>query len=181
MRGKTGPAEWLVILTTSAPPLLASEQPLVQAIDTSGFRLLAVAVSDASTLSWGDRLYIGPGTWDRVRDIERQLTYQWLTPAVQRVLALTVAAIVRRNEVRFIEVFNTTALDDLNDHPLALLPGLARDCWETLISERAQRRFTDFADLTARVDCLEHPYELLVERILVELRTGDESYHWLTA
>jgi putative nucleotide binding protein len=180
MRGEAGTGEWVMVLTASAPPLVASEQPLIQAMDMTGFRLLAVAVADSSDLSWGDRLYIGPGAWDRVVGIERQLTYQWLTPTVQRVLAPTVAAIIRRNEARFIEVFNTTVLDDLDDHPLALLPGLARDCRESIIDARAQRRFADFGDLIARVPCLDQPQDLLVERVLVELRESEDTYHWLT-
>lgn len=181
MRGEAGTGEWVMVLTPNAPPLVASEQPVIQAIDTTGFRLLAVAVSEASDLSWGDRLYIGPGAWDRVVGIEHRLTYQWLTPAVQRVLRPTVAAIIRHNEARFIEVFNTTVLNDIEGHPLTLLSTLGHVCREAIIAERAQRRFTDFEDLTTRVACCDHPQELLVERVLVELRTDDDVYHWLTA
>lgn len=30
------------------------------------------------------------------------------------------------------------------------------------------------------LECLDRPRELLVKRVLIELRTGDETYHWLT-
>ena len=180
MRGIAGTAEWLLVLAARAPPLVGCEQPVVQAIDTTGFRLLAVAVTETSDCSWGDRLYIGPGAWDRVAGIERQLTYQWLISAVQQVLAPTVAAIIRRNEARFIEAFNTTVLAGVDDHPLTLLPGLTHDYQEAIIAARAQQRFADFDDLTTRVACCDHPRELLVERVLLERREGEDAYHWLT-
>jgi putative nucleotide binding protein len=180
MRAEIEDEEWLMVLAARAPPLLGNPQPLVQGLATTGFRLLAVTVTDESNLSWGDRLYIGPGVWDRVVGIEQQLTYQWLTPAVQSVLQPTVAAIIRRNETRFIEAFNTTVLDDLDGHPLALLSNLVPDCRKAVIEERSKRRFNDFGDLTARVDCLDQPQELLVERVLDELRAGEDAYHWLT-
>jgi putative nucleotide binding protein len=181
MRGQTGDEEWLIVLATQASSSSPSDHSLVQGVGTKAFPLVDVTVSNASDLSWGDRLYVGPGAWDRVQQIERQLTCQQLSPAVQGVLWPTVAGIIRRNERRFIEYFNTTTLDGLASHPLSLLPSLSAECREAIIAARHERRFADFNNLTARVDCLEQPRELLVERVLFELRAGEDTYHWLTA
>lgn len=180
MRGDTGDEEWLMVLAVGTTTPVDGTQALVQGLGTTTFPLLDVAVSDASALSWGDRVYIGPGTWDRVEGIERRLTYHDLTPAVQGVLWPTVAGIIRRNETRFIEYFNTTLLAGLDSHPLALLPSLSPECREAVIAARRQRRFVGFDDLTARVDCCDQPRELLVERVLFELRAGEDTYAWLT-
>jgi predicted nucleic acid-binding OB-fold protein len=172
--------EWLVVLAVGTTTPFESAQPLVQAVATTSFALVDVIVTDASALNRGDRLYIGPGAWDRVVGIDRQLTYHALSAVVQGVLG-PIERIIRRNEDRFIEVFNTTILDDVNGHPLALLPGLSADCREEIIAERSQRRFADFATLTDRVACCEQPCALVAERVLAELREGEKTYRWLTA
>lgn len=180
MRGDAGAEEWVMVLATGPPPATAGDRPLVQGLGVTTFPLLEVAVTDASELGWGDRLYIGPGTWDRVQRIERRLTPEELAPAVQSTLWPTVETLIRRNEARYIEYFNTTMLNDFDRHPLALLPDLAPDCRDAIIAARRQGRFVDFADLIARVECLDRPRELLVKRVLVELQAGDDTYHWLT-
>lgn len=181
MSGTIDDEEWLMVVAAQAPPFVGDEPPIVQCLAMRGLQLLAVVVTDASACQWGDRLYVGPGTWDRVERIEQRLTYQWLTPAVQQVLRPTVAAIIRHNEERFIEAFNTTILTDLDAHPLTLLSTLDPVCREAIRTERSQRRFDDFAELRTRVPCCDHPQDLLVERVLAELRGGDDGYRWLTA
>lgn len=173
--------EWVMVVATHPPPLVGYGSPVVQCLTMRGFRLVAVAVTDASACQWGDRLYVGPGSWDRVEAIEHRLSYEWLTPAVQEILRPTVAAIIRHDESRFIEAFNTTILDDLDAHPLTLLTALAPDCREAIRAERATQRFADFADLTARVACCERPQAVVADRVLAELQADEEGYRWLTS
>jgi predicted nucleic acid-binding OB-fold protein len=170
-----------MVLAAHPPPFVSRDSPVVQCLATRGFRLLAVVVTDTSACRWGDRLYVGPGVWDRVVGIEQCLSHQWLTTEVQQVLWPTVAAMIRHDEARFIEAFNTTILDDIDAHPLTLLTALECDCREAIMAERTQRRFADFEDLTTRVACCDNPHELLVERVITELRVGDDGYRWLTA
>lgn len=173
--------EWLIVLAARPPPLMGRDPPVIQCLATTGFRLLAVRVTDVSACSWGDRLYVGSGLWDRVEEIEQSLTYQWLTPAVQQILRPTVGAVIHRDEGRFIEAFNTTILEGVDVHPLMLLTALEPACREAIMAERAQRRFSDFGDLTNRVACCDNPQELLIERVIAEIRVGDDGYRWLTA
>jgi putative nucleotide binding protein len=180
MQAVTADDDWLVVLAVGTTTPFASAQPLVQAVGTTTFTLVDVTVTDASELDQGDRLYIGPGAWDRVCDIDRRLTYNELAPAVQSVLVSVVERIIRRNERRFIECFNTTIFDDRDEHPLALLPGLSADCQGAIVAERSQRRFADFTELTARVTCCEQPWDLVADRVLFELQESEDSYHWLT-
>lgn len=181
MEGARGDEEWLVVLGMGTTTLFESAQPLVQAVGATTFALVDVTVTDASTLAHGDRLYVGPGTWERVVGIERRLTTEELGPAVRAVLAPTIERLIRRNEERFIEVFNMTMFEDREGHPLDLLAGLSDDCQAAIVAARSQRRFRDFADLTDRVACVEQPWELLVERVLLELRGDADPYRWLTA
>jgi putative nucleotide binding protein len=176
-----GDEEWLVVLGVGTTTPFESPQPVVQAVGATRFALVDVTVTDASALDAGDRLYVGPGAWEQVVGIERHLTTQQLSPAVRAVLARTVERCIRHNEQRFIECYNTTVLDDLDEHPLALLPGLSPACREAIVAARRQRRFTDVGDLTARVACLDQPWDLLGERVLLELRGGEDTYRWLTA
>lgn len=173
--------EWLVVLAVGTTTPFECAEPLVQAVATTSFALVDVTVTDASVLDQDDRLYVGPGAWDRVVGIDRQLSYHALPAVVQGLLGPMIEQIIRRNENRFIEAFNTTVLDDCDCHPLALLPGLSAACREAIIAERSQRRFIDFADLTDRVVCCDHPCAMVAERVLAELRGDDDTYRWLTA
>jgi putative nucleotide binding protein len=173
--------DWLVVLTVGTTTPFESAQPLVQAVATTSFALVDVTVTDASALDRGDRLYVGPGAWERVVGIDCRLSYHALPAVVQGVLGPTIERIIRHNEDRFIEVFNTTILDDHDGHPLALLPGLSGDCREAIVAERSQRRFTNFSDLTTRVGCVEQPWDLVAGRVLSELRGDADTYRWLTA
>ena len=173
--------DWLVVLAIGTTTPFESAHPLVQAVATTSFALVDVIVTDASALDRGDRLYVGPGAWEQVVGIDRQLSYYTLPAVVQGVLGPTIERIIRRNEDRFIEAFNTTTLPDRDEHPLELLPGLSADCREEIVAERSQRRFSDFAALTDRVACCEQPCALVAERVLAELCGDDDTYRWLTA
>lgn len=172
--------EWLVVCAVGTTTPFESAHPLVQAVGTTTFALVDVTVTDTSALDQGDRLYVGPGTWDRVVGIDRRLSYHALPAVIQGLLGPTIERIIQRNEDRFIEAFNTTVLVDCDGHPLELLAGLSPACREAIVAERSQRRFADFADLTTRVECVEQPENLLGKRVLAELH-GDDRYRWLTA
>lgn len=181
MNTKIEGEEWLIVLAAHPPQFMGYNPPVVQCLATTGFGLLAVRVTDVSACSWGDRLYVGSGLWDRVEEVEQHLTYQGLTPAIQQILWPTIEAVVRRDEERFIEAFNTTILEGVDVHPLMLLTALEPVCREAIMAERAQRRFSDFGDLMNRVTCCDNPHELLTSRIIDEIRVGDDGYRWLTA
>lgn len=180
MRAEIQGEEWLTVLARGAFARTARGEPLVQGVGTTRFTLLAVVVTDDTSPEWGERLYIGPGAWDRVSRVCQHLTYQTLTPAAQDALAATVEGIVWNYEPRVLDCFNTTFLDGFAGHPLELLSGLEAECRDAIIRERTRGRFTDVADLQARVDCLQHPHDLVARRVVDELQAGDESYSFLT-
>lgn len=180
MRKAVHNEEWIVVLTQRPSKPTASSKPLVEAVGTRQFTLVAVVIAEPTEVSWGKRLYVGPGTWNQVSRVQRPLTYQTLTPDGQRVLRDTIAGIVTHDEPQVLECFNTTYLPGLTDHPLNLLPGLSSDCRDAIIRERKQRQFDDIDDLTYRVDCLSHPSTFVIRRVMTELQ-ADEPYRWLTA
>lgn len=180
MRAAVSNEEWVLALTQRPPEQTASPKAVVEAVGTTQFTLVAVVIADGIELNWGERLYVGPGTWTQVRRVQRQFTYQTLSPSSQRVLRDTVAGIVNHDETRVLECFNTTYLAGGTDHPLDLLPGLAPDCRDAIIRERNRQRFADIDDLTHRVDCLTHPSTFVVRRVMTELQADEEPYRWLT-
>lgn len=172
--------DWITVLTQIPPEQTASSKTVVQAVGTSQFTLVAVVLAADTELQWGERLYVGPGTWDQVSRIDRQLTYQTLTPGGQRVLRDTVAGIIHHNEPQVLACFNTTYLSGFDSHPLDLFPDLAPDCRDAIIRERNHQRFDDLDDLTRRVDCLTHPHTFVIRRVMAELQADEEPYRWLT-
>lgn len=73
MEGARADEEWLVVLDVGTTTPFESAQPLVQAVGTTTFALVDVTVTGAPDLAQGDRLYVGPGTWERVVGIEHRL------------------------------------------------------------------------------------------------------------
>ncbi|WP_266080839.1 DUF655 domain-containing protein [Haladaptatus caseinilyticus] len=64
-------------------------------------------------------------------------------------------------------------------HQLDLLPGVGPTLRDRIIEKRRRRSFENFSDLEERVTGLHAPTEIVVERILLELR-GETKYHLFT-
>ena len=162
--------EWIRVLTERPPDRNEKESRYVQTVGESGFMLLELAVAADTDLSRrpGGRRERGQSRRQPPADLPDAHAGR------QDRLEATIEDIITVNEQQFIDFYNNAQPIGLRKHQLDVLAGIGDTRREAIIDERRRGPFADFAELEARVDSLHDPQALLVERVLTELREGEE-------
>ncbi|QPV62318.1 DUF655 domain-containing protein [Halosimplex litoreum] len=150
------------------------KQPLAYALGREDFRLFEVVLGPDAGVSIGDDLVV-----DRAADaIERtgEVEYEDLTGGAQSELDYAVEDLVDEEERRFVDFYNDAQPITLRLHQLNLLPGIGKKLRNSILDERKRGPFESFDDLGERVEGLHNPREVVVERILEEIREDDLKY-----
>ncbi|WP_132058431.1 DUF655 domain-containing protein [Halorussus amylolyticus] len=150
------------------------KQPIAYAIGVEEFRLFEVTLEEDVSLTITDRFDA-----DRSSDLVsrvRELDYEDLSSAAQPELEHAIRAIVEADERRFVDFYNDAQPITLRLHQLNLLPGIGKKLRNNILEERKRGPFESFEELEERVSGLHNPKEVLVERILEELREDDLKY-----
>ncbi len=145
------------------------KEPLAYALGVEEFRLFEVIVT-ADDVSIGDRV-----TLEAIGDAH-EIDHDDLTGGAGSELEYAVEELVEAETDRFVDFYNEAQPITLRLHQLNLLPGIGKKLRNTILDERKREPFGSFDDLRERVDGLHSPEEVLVERILEELREEDLKY-----
>jgi len=149
------------------------KQPLVYAMGIGGFDLLECVVEDTEDVAIGDRIDVADAAF-----VEHcnHVDYDDLPSGAAAELDYAVEDLVAAEEERFVDFYNDAQPITLRLHQLNLLPGIGKKLRNNILDEREGRPFQSFRDLEERVSGLHNPEEVLVERILEELREEDLKY-----
>jgi len=147
---------------------------LAYALGVEEFRLFEITVQEDVSLTITDRFDASPGN-ELVAD-RREIEYEDLSGAAQSELEHAIRDVVETDEQRFVDFYNDAQPITLRLHQLNLLPGIGKKLRNNILEERKRGPFESFEDLESRVSGLHNPKEVLVERILEELREEDLKY-----
>jgi len=147
---------------------------LVYALGIEEFRLFEVTLEEDVSLTITDRFDAEPSD-DLVTNV-REIEYEGLSGAAQSELEHAIRDVVESNERRFVDFYNDAQPITLRLHQLNLLPGIGKKLRNNVLEQRKREPFESFEDLEDRVSGLHDPKEVLVERILEELREDDLKY-----
>lgn len=158
------------------------KEPLALAIGDMEFKLFELIIKPNVIPSIGDRVYIGKDLEKRkeIHQIKRRISYDELTPTAQVELPYVILQIVREQEKRFVDFYNTAQPITTRFHMLELLPGLGKKTMWAIIEERKKGLFTSFQDIANRVK-IHAPDKLIADRIKLELENPKEKYHIFVA
>lgn len=149
---------------------------LAYGLGESDFRLVELTLAEDADVGIGDRVVIEPAdereSVDRLRDIE----YGDLSNSAVSELDYVVEELVEREERRFVDFYNDAQPITLRLHQLNLLPGIGKKLRNNVLEERKRKPFESFAELEERVSGLHNPKDVLVDRIIEELRDDDLKY-----
>ncbi|WP_439026376.1 DUF655 domain-containing protein [Haloarchaeobius sp. DT45] len=148
--------------------------PLAYALGTRDFRLFEVTFESTPDVSIDDYVAVDPPAENvkRIRNVE----YDDISSGAKSELEYVVAEIVDENEQRFVDFYNEAQPITLRLHQLNLLPGIGKKLRNSILDQRKRQPFQSFEDLEDRVAGLHNPKEVLVERIIEELRDDDLKY-----
>ncbi|GAB7020224.1 hypothetical protein JCM18750_30850 [Halostagnicola bangensis] len=145
-------------------------------MDVEDFGLYEVAFDEDERLTIGSEVVVEP---DEERDIvvdAHSVEYDALSSGAQSELEYVVQDLVEDHEERFVDFYNEAQPITLRLHQLNLLPGIGKKLRNGILDERKRKPFDSFEDLEDRVSGLHDPDEILVERIIQELRDDDLKY-----
>jgi putative nucleotide binding protein len=154
-------------------------EPVAQLIGENWFTLLEVTPKPGTTMSAGERVYIGKAEREKVSLIKSRVGFDDLTQTAKNELQRVVSQIVKTNEKRFVDVFNTAGSLNIRQHSLELLPGIGKKHLEAILKARNEKKFESFEEINQRVSLLQEPSKLITERILLELQ-GTERFYMFT-
>lgn len=152
------------------------KRPLAHAVTVDSFRLLELVLSEDADLAIDDRVPADPGGSDAVAEA-REIRYEDLSAGATSELEYVVEDLVEDEANRFVDFYNEAGPITLRLHQLDLLPGIGDTLRNNILDQRKRGPFEDFADVSERVSGLHNPREVLVERILEEIREDDMKYY----
>ncbi|VVB77183.1 Uncharacterised protein [uncultured archaeon] len=153
-------------------------EPLVQLLGDNRFTLLE-AVPKTSDIKLKERVYLGKGERDKIALIKSRVMYADLTEVAKGELPTAIYEIIKRNEPRFVALFNSASSLNIRMHSLELLPGVGKKHLKSILAAREEKNFESFEDISKRVPLLQDPVKLLTERVIAELK-GDSRFYLLT-
>ncbi|SFR60018.1 DUF655 domain-containing protein [Halogeometricum limi] len=152
------------------------KSPLAYALGERNFRLFELRLGDDSDVSIGDRVVLYPAERREAVEEFREVSYDDVSNTAHSELEYVVEDVVTENERRFVDFYNDAQPITLRLHQLNLLPGIGKKLRNNILDERKRGPFESFEELEERVSGLHHPREVLVERIMEELRDDDLKY-----
>jgi putative nucleotide binding protein len=155
-------------------------EPVAQVLGNKYFSLLEVIIKPGLSLKPGQIIYIGDGKREEVQYIKGRVNYADLTVHAKDQLEVVIKELVKSNEQRIVEFFNKADSITTRLHSLELIPGIGKKHMWDIIDARREKPFVSLQDIHERVKLLPNPEEMVVKRIMMELR-GEDRYKLFTA
>lgn len=153
-----------------------SDEAIAQGVGVDNFTLLEVIPKEDASITIGDTVYVGEGDRDVIERVKSRIDHDELTGGAENELEYAVEAIIDAEEERFLEFFNEAGSVTIRMHQLDLLPGVGEKIRNTILDERKYEPFESLEDLEERVSGFHNPSDVLVERIMDEIRDRDVKY-----
>lgn len=157
-------------------PLEGRMMPVAQAIGETNLTLLELVPRRGISLETGERVYIGEGKREKIYYILGRLNREKLTESAKNQLQEVVRKLVKEQEQKFIEFFNTAEAINKRIHKIELIPGLGKKHMQGILKQRKEKKFESLEDMRKRVQNLPDPEKAIEKRIMKEL-TNIERYN----
>ena len=155
---------------------LHKKTAIAQAIGKNYFVLLELVPKRGQFLKPHEEVYIGEGKRDKIHHILGRINISKLTETAKAELNYVIEELVKKNEKRFVDFFNTAQPINIRMHQLELLPGIGKRHMQEILEEREKKPFENFEDIKQRVKLIPDPEKLIVKRILQELEGKEKHY-----
>jgi putative nucleotide binding protein len=150
------------------------KSPLAHALGTAGFGLYELVLAEGASLSIGAEVTIDPR--DEAVERVRRIDHDDLSGGARSELEHVVRERLDADEDRLVEFYNEAGPITLRLHQLNLLPGIGDKLRDDIIDARKRRPFESLADLDERISGLHQPKEIVLGRVMEELRDEDVKY-----
>ncbi len=153
-----------------------AKSPAGYALGIDQFQLYQVAFDENERLTIGSEVVVEPPRERSIVTDASQVAYSELSSGAKSELEYVVADLVEEHESRFVNFYNEAQPITLRLHQLNLLPGIGKKLRNAILDERKRKPFESFEELSDRVSGLHDPADIIVDRIIDELRDDDLKY-----
>src|SRR3989338_6567365 len=150
-------------------PLERKMMPIAQAIGEKNFSLLHLIPRRGVALQLKERVYIGDGKRDKIYYILGRLPREKLTETAKMQLQEFVTGVIKEQEKKFVDFFNTAEAINTRLHQIELLPGFGKKHMAAILEERKKEPFKNFEDIKKRIPNIPDPKKAIEKRLLEEL------------
>ncbi|NPA86750.1 MAG: DUF655 domain-containing protein [Candidatus Diapherotrites archaeon] len=150
--------------------------PVVQGVGTQYFTLLEATPKPGVNILLLEKVYIGKGERDKISVVKGRISYEDLTSLARDNLPVAIRKIVEEQTERFLRFFNQAPPITIRLHSLELLPGIGKKQLIKILDEREKEPFKSFEDLKKRARLMGDPVEMIVNRIIQEIKGGCKYY-----
>ncbi len=151
-------------------------EPIAQLVGEHFFTLFEVSVKPGTTLTFSQRIYIGPAERPEVDRIRKRLHFDDLTGTARTEMATVLAKILLYREAEFVSFFNKAGPLSVRLHQLELINGIGKRHLTQILEARETKPFENFADIRARLPLMPEPAQLLANRIQEEMSGHVQHY-----
>jgi len=178
MYTETKKEEYAVVLDflLSGKSFSGKSEPIAQLVGEEFFTLLEAIPKQNVILKTGERVYIGKNERDKIALIKQRIGYNDLTQTAKSELPNIIMQIVKSEEQRFVNIFNTAGPLNIREHSLSLLPGIGKKHLDTILKQRSEKKFESFKDILERCELVQDPAKMVAERIIKELQGNERFY-----
>ena len=148
------------------------KSPVAYGLGTDSFRLFELSLLDEADVSVSDHIDLDGPAVGRYRET----SFDEITRNAAAEIEYAVEDIVDADERRFVDFYNEAGPITLRLHQLNLLPGIGKKLRNKILDERKRGPFESFDDVSERVGGLHRPKEVIVERIVEEIREEEMKY-----
>ena len=148
---------------------------LLQVIKEDGFVLCEIVLKQGPLGVIGDSMNVDdhPDCIEYTRKIE----YSDLSVGAKSELEHIIREIIQNNSQKFVDFFNNSNPISIRLHQLNLLPGVGGKIRDRILQSRKYSSFESFEDLEDKIDGLYKPHEIILNRVLEEIKNPDIKYH----
>ena len=147
---------------------------IAQAIGKNHLVLLELVPKKNVNLEINEEVYIGEGKRDKIHHIIGKISFEKLTETAKGEIEIIIRDLVKKNEKRFVDFFNTAQPINTRRHQIELLPGIGKKHMWEIIEKREEKSFENFEDIKKRVKLMPNPEKSVIKRILMELNNEDK-------
>ena len=149
--------------------------PIAQALGKVHFALLELVPKKGIFLQPYEDVYIGDGKRDKIHHILGKIPLDKLTETAKIELEFVVRDVVSKNEMRFVDFFNTAGPINTRRHQLELLPGVGKKHMWEILEKRKEKPFESFDDIKQRIKLLPDPRNATIKKIIADIK-GEEKH-----
>ncbi len=150
-------------------PLENKMIPVAQAIGLNNFTLLQLVPRRGVKLELKEKVYIGEGKRDKIYYILGKLPREKLTETAKLQIQEFVNKVIKEQEKKFVDFFNTADAVNTRLHQIELLPGFGKKHMTAVLEERKKKSFGSFEEIKKRIPNLPDPRKAVEKRLIQEL------------